>query len=101
VITLDALVAGESPTSRDEAVALMGQVAAAQARLTAFFAGLAITSTEDRLLDVDEAAQRLSVDRQWIYRRTGKLPFVVRLGGAVRFSAQGIERYVAAKRGPL
>jgi predicted DNA-binding transcriptional regulator AlpA len=99
VITLDALVAGESPTSRDEAVALMGLLAAAQTRLAASFAGLAITSTEDRLLDVDEAAQRLGVDRQWLYRRTKSLPFVVRLDGAVRYSAQGVERFIAAKRG--
>ncbi|MHB8384296.1 MAG: helix-turn-helix transcriptional regulator [Candidatus Binataceae bacterium] len=52
---------------------------------------------EDRLLDIDEAARCLSVDRQWIYRRTKKLPFVVRLDGAVRFSARGIDAYIAAR----
>ncbi|MGA7873041.1 MAG: helix-turn-helix domain-containing protein [Candidatus Binatus sp.] len=100
MITLDALIAGECPTSRDEAVALMGLLAAAHAKLAAVMAvAMVETPTADRLLDVDEAAQMLKVDRQWIYRRTRKLPFVVRLDGAVRFSASGIERFIAAKRG--
>lgn len=97
MISLDALVAGESPTSRDEAVALMGLVAAAQARLAAVIAGMAVTSTEDRLLDVDEAAKVLGVDRQWLYRRTRTLPFAVRLAGKVRFSAAGIQSFIARR----
>src|SRR5437773_2475086 len=49
---------------------------------------------EDNLLRIDEAAKRLGVSPDWLYRRTSKLPFVVRLGRHVRFSAQGIENYV-------
>jgi predicted DNA-binding transcriptional regulator AlpA len=95
VITLDQLAAGASPASRDEAVALMGLLAAAHARLAASLAGLVVTSTEDRLLDVDEAAQRLGVTRQWLYRRTRTLPFAVRLAGKVRYSSAGIQHFIA------
>jgi predicted DNA-binding transcriptional regulator AlpA len=49
---------------------------------------------EDRLLDVDSAAQRLGVSPDWLYRRAGRLPFTVRLGRAVRFSSVGLARYI-------
>lgn len=97
MISLDALVAGTTPSSRDEAVALMGLLAAAQTRLAAIMASMVVTSTEDRLLDVDEAAKVLGVDRQWLYRRTRTLPFAVRLAGKVRFSAAGIQLFIARR----
>ena len=96
MIGLDELIAGESPVTRDEAVALMGLLAGAQIRLAKIIADLAVV-TADRLLDADEAAQKLGVDRQWLYRRSGRLPFVVRLDGQLRFSLCGIESYIAAK----
>jgi predicted DNA-binding transcriptional regulator AlpA len=98
MITLDDLIAGESPANRDEAVSLMGLLAAAQIRLAKIIADLAVASTEDRLLDADEAAQKLGVDRQWLYRRSKCLPFVVRLDGQLRFSLCGIESYIAKGR---
>jgi excisionase family DNA binding protein len=49
----------------------------------------------DQLLTVDEAAQVLGVTPRWIYRHARTLPFTVRLPGrAVRFSEQGLARYV-------
>jgi predicted DNA-binding transcriptional regulator AlpA len=99
MIGLDDLVAGASPASRDEAVSLMGLVAAAQIRLAKIVADLAVASAEDRLLDVAEAAEKLGVDRAWLYRRTRSLPFVVHLDGAVRFSARGVDQFIAARRG--
>ena len=99
MIGLDDLVAGANPASRDEAVSLMGLLAAAQIRLAKIVADLAMSQTEDRLLDVDEAAQKLGVQPGWLYRRTRNLPFLVRLDGQIRFSAVGIDRYIAARRG--
>jgi excisionase family DNA binding protein len=53
----------------------------------------------DRLLTVAEAAQRLSLSRDWLYRQRG-LPFEVRLpGGARRFSEQGLERWLKRRQG--
>ncbi len=54
---------------------------------------------EDRLLDVEEAAQRLAVSTDTLYRRARELPFTVRIGGNVRFSAQGISRFIATRQG--
>jgi len=97
MITIDDLVAGASPASRD--VALMTKLAAAQAHLAASFAHLAESVGEDRLLDVDEAAEKLGESPQWLYRRTRKLPFVVRLDGHIRYSARGIDEFIASRRG--
>ena len=53
----------------------------------------------DQLLDVDQAAERLGVTRDWLRRRR-ELPFVVRLSqGVVRYSSRGLERYLAARTG--
>jgi excisionase family DNA binding protein len=57
------------------------------------------TSRNDDMLAVAEAAKRLGVSVDWLYRRTSRLPFVVRLGRQVRFSAQGIDRYLKNRAG--
>lgn len=53
----------------------------------------------DRLLTAEEAATRLGVSTDWIYRRATKLPFTVRLGARLRFSTKGIERYIRQREG--
>ena len=54
---------------------------------------------EDRLLAVDEAAERLSVTRD-LLRRQKALPFRVEVSpGQLRYSAQGIERFIARRAG--
>jgi excisionase family DNA binding protein len=57
------------------------------------------TADGNRLLDVEQAAARLGVSTDWLYRRAGTLPFAVRLGRAVRFSAAGIDRYIQQRQG--
>jgi excisionase family DNA binding protein len=53
----------------------------------------------DRLLTVEEAAERLGVARDFLYRRTARLPFTVRLGRAVRFSESGLTRWIRSRNG--
>lgn len=64
---------------------------------------------KDRLLDITEASKRIGYSKHWIYRRTKdedgakskksrKLPFVVRNGSSLRFSEQGIERWLRQKK---
>jgi excisionase family DNA binding protein len=56
-------------------------------------AGTVASPEGDRLLTVDEAAERLSVSKDWLYR--AEVPFAVRLGpGQLRFSAEGLARYI-------
>jgi excisionase family DNA binding protein len=53
----------------------------------------------DVLLSVDEAAQRLGVSTDWLFRRSRTLPFVVRLGRHLKFSTRGIDRYLRNRIG--
>ena len=48
----------------------------------------------DSLLDVDEAAARLKVSPHYLYRNHHHLPFTRRIGRSLRFSSNGIERYI-------
>jgi len=57
----------------------------------------AATPTEepDRLLTVQEAAVRLNVSEDWLYRRSRKLPFARHLSRKqLRFSEQGLQKWV-------
>jgi len=56
-------------------------------------------SSEDTLLTVDQAAERLGVSTDWLFRRSRTLPFVVRLGRHLRFSNRGIDRYLRTRTG--
>jgi hypothetical protein len=52
----------------------------------------------DRLLTLDEAAERLAVTKDWL-RRRGTLPFVVKLSdGVVRYSSRALDRFIAGHR---
>lgn len=53
----------------------------------------------DRLLDIDEAAERLSTSKDWLYRHWRKLPFAVSLSPRqLRFSSQGIDEYIEQRK---
>lgn len=55
------------------------------------------SSSPDRLVNAKEAAKRLNVSTKWVYQHASDLPFTVRFGGLVRFSAQGIEDYIRSE----
>ncbi len=82
---------------------LLAQTAALQsalaARLIAAPNCTAPEPAEDRLLTCAEAAQALHVSQDWLYRRAARLPFTVRLGRPLRFSAAGIARYLRQRQG--
>jgi predicted DNA-binding transcriptional regulator AlpA len=89
--------------SADARQVLLVRAAAALAALAAIplpVAGASASHQADQLLDVEEAAGRLAVSRDWLYRRASRLPFTIRLGpGAVRFSAAGLERWLRRRQG--
>ena len=47
----------------------------------------------DENLSAEEAARRLGLSVDWIYRNANHLPFTVRIGRRVLFSAHGLERW--------
>jgi len=69
--------------------------AAAWARLTAPAAAKPpeALGQEARNLDVAEAAKRLGMSRDWLYRHASELPFAVRIGRRVVFDSVALERW--------
>lgn len=53
----------------------------------------------DRLLEAAEAAELLATTPATLYRNKDRYPFVVRNGRSVRFSANGIAKWIERKRG--
>ena len=50
---------------------------------------------EDRLLTVDQAAERLATTKDWLTRNGHRFPFTVHLSsGQLRYSADGITRWI-------
>jgi predicted DNA-binding transcriptional regulator AlpA len=87
-----------------ELPAILSQVAALQSALAARLLSMQNhpqpIPAEDRLLTVQEAASRLGTSEDWLYRHAPKLPFTVRLAARqLRFSSQGIERYLHNRQG--
>lgn len=53
----------------------------------------------DQMLTVKDVAKRLSVDPDWLYRRSDSLPFARKLSDrTLRFSERGLERWLETRR---
>jgi|ERR1019366_2694608 predicted DNA-binding transcriptional regulator AlpA len=52
----------------------------------------------DELLDIGEAARRLGVSKDFLYRNRGDFPFSRRLGRRLLFSALGIDNYIRQQK---
>lgn len=52
----------------------------------------------DELLSVDDAAGRLNVSRDYLYRNSRRYPFTRREGRKLLFSSNGIDKYLAQNR---
>ena len=58
-------------------------------------------ATDTQLVDAEDAARMLGRTTDWIYRNARSLPFAVqqKRGAALRFSREGIERYIREREG--
>ena len=89
----------------DQIPGLVCQVAALQSILAARLVRDLQTADEtraegsDRLLTVPQAAERLACTADWLYRHHPRLPFAVRNGRQLRFSADGLDRYIRQRAG--
>jgi excisionase family DNA binding protein len=52
----------------------------------------------DSLLSIDEAASVLGMSKSYLYRNAAEFPFVRRQGRSLRFSARGVQEYLAGRR---
>jgi excisionase family DNA binding protein len=53
---------------------------------------------DDKLLSVEQVCEILNVSEQWIYHNAKNLPFVRKVGGLLRFSNNGLQRYIEGKK---
>jgi predicted DNA-binding transcriptional regulator AlpA len=100
-VNLIAVVADPDSVPREEIPAALGALESLKAmllsRLLEYRAERQVQP--DHLLNVDEAAQQLNASADWLYRNADKLPFTVRVGRNLRFSAQGVQRYIRSRAG--
>ena len=101
---LSTLVAELEAVGRDlppEKVAVaLGELERVKALLTIRLTAQAPPSDPDRLLTVEQAADRLGIAQDTLYRKARSLPFAVRLPSRqVRFSAAGIEKFIRSRLG--
>ena len=72
----------------------LGELEEVRATALARLVSPASPQAPDTLLNVDEAAKRLGMSRDYIYRNHNRYPFTRREGRSLKFSAQGIDRYL-------
>jgi predicted DNA-binding transcriptional regulator AlpA len=86
-------------TPAPELPQLIGELEAARAvawaRLTAPAAGTQsdVSGQGARNLDVAEAATRLGISKDWLYRHASELPFALRIGRRLVFDSVALERW--------
>jgi len=85
--------------SPQEAMNVLTKISSIQICLVARVASNGIEKKEikatDRLLTAKEAGERLGYSRDWIYRHSKKLPFIVRVTpDRIKVSEIGLEKYI-------
>jgi predicted DNA-binding transcriptional regulator AlpA len=58
----------------------------------------AASDAPDSLLGVREAAVKLGMSQDYLYRHAAEFPFTRRMGRALRFSSAGIEKYLRSAK---
>lgn len=78
--------------------ATLSQLAAWQSQLAARLVAAAPSAAvvvDVRLLTIEEAATKLGVTNEWLYRRSKRLGLAVKLGdGTLRFSSTSLDTYI-------
>jgi excisionase family DNA binding protein len=59
---------------------------------------LKVAPRDDRLLTIEQVCEVLNVSDEWIYHHAKKLPFVRKVGGMLRFSSNGLQRYIESTK---
>jgi hypothetical protein len=79
---------------REEIPRLLGDLAEISATASARLTGSPIEARPDELLDVEETARRMGVSKDFLYRNSGRYPFIRRQGRKLLFSSVGIDTYL-------
>jgi len=86
---------------RDDLAGFLGAIE--QIRVTAFvrISAPAVQKANDRLMDVTETSELMSVSRDWLYRHADEFAFTRRIGNGhrlLRFSANGLDSYLKQRK---
>jgi excisionase family DNA binding protein len=83
---------------RDQIPAALGALAEADAHLRLRLGESPTVSAtqDDRLLTVEDVAERLAVAEDYVYRHAGGWPFTRRVGRHLRFSYRGLCEWLAS-----
>ncbi len=99
------LVQAVTEVSADEVPALLGHLEQLKATLWTRLLGVPSLDGKgqgadgDTLLKVTEASKRLNLKEDYLYRHHKRFPFTVRIGRRLRFSSNGIEKYIRQRQG--
>jgi hypothetical protein len=82
--------------SPEDLPALLGELEQVRYTAIARLSGPATTSIRDgdRLVPVEEAADRLGISTDYLYRHADEYPFTRRIGGRLLFSTSGIGQFI-------
>lgn len=100
---LDAVAAADLPQliglTEELRAALWGALTAARAEAAVPQASKGdAPDAPDRLLDAQQVAERLGVDRRWVYRHSDDWSFTKRLGSnTLRFDEKGLKRWMESR----
>ena len=53
---------------------------------------------DDGTVNVNKAAEYLSMSKSWLYKNSDRLPFALKVGGSRRFSKRGMRRWLESQR---
>jgi excisionase family DNA binding protein len=82
----------------EELPRLLGELEEVRATALARLSAPAPVAPTDELLDMPEAAARLSLSPDYLYKHAKELPFTRRVGRRVLFSSAGIDAYLKRSR---
>ena len=74
---------------------LLGELEEIRCTAWARINGPAVQPASNRLLSIDEAAVKLGVSKDYLYRHHSEFPFTRRIGRALKFAQNGIEKYLS------
>lgn len=86
------MVAQELPAG--ELPRLLGELEEIRCTAMARLTMPAASQRPDELLMVGQAAERLGLSVDYLYRNHSRLPFTRRMGRSLRFSSLGIDEYI-------
>jgi excisionase family DNA binding protein len=93
-VSIEQLLKLAREAAPEELPALIGQLEAAKATAWARLTAPPAQSGHDELLGVTEAARRLGVSEDYLYRHASEYPFTRSMGRKLLFSAQGIDKHI-------